>query len=97
MALGRDINFHAAQPFARTPPASLTDRVFQPADQPIRYPNGLAMYKPQFLSSVDFPIHIALAPLRLLLIGHLACRCRAAATSPSARVLAWQSRVERFW
>ncbi|MGZ6670068.1 MAG: hypothetical protein ACXVH3_36020, partial [Solirubrobacteraceae bacterium] len=36
VALGRDINFHAAQPFARTPPASLTDPLFQPADQPIR-------------------------------------------------------------
>jgi hypothetical protein len=59
VALGRDINFHAAQPFARTPPASLTDPLFQPADQPIRYPNGLAMYKPQFLSSINFPIHIA--------------------------------------
>jgi hypothetical protein len=59
MALGRDINFHAAQPFARTPPATLMDPLFQPADQPIRYPDGLAMYKPEFLSAANFAIHTA--------------------------------------
>jgi len=59
LALGNNVKWSAAQPFARTPPPALVDPLFQPADQPIKYPNGLGMYKPQFFSTANFKIQPA--------------------------------------
>jgi hypothetical protein len=59
LALGNNVKWSAAQPFARTPPRDLIDPLFQPVDQPIKYPDGLGMYKPQFFSKANFRIQQA--------------------------------------
>jgi hypothetical protein len=59
VALGRNIRFHAAQPFAEVPPGDLLRPLFQPADQPARFPKGLGMYKPYLYSSANFPANVA--------------------------------------